>query len=220
MSKHLEKYMIKIKENLAQVSGQVHETEALLFAFSTIHEKIQFNGMVMYNHAQEILQNYTFPMLSSEEPLMQARACQVYGKYACYKFANQDHMNAALDKIIQYLWSPHDAVKVEAAIAVSIFLEHQETAVDLVRPGLGKILKVYLQIMDEIDFEDLVISLRRIVDAFENEIAPYAQSLCIKLQEAFCRLVKSSKNGDNKEEIDSEMGLTAERLMTAIRRVL
>ena len=40
MSKHLEKYMIKIKENLAQVVGQVHETEALLFAFGTIHEKI------------------------------------------------------------------------------------------------------------------------------------------------------------------------------------
>lgn len=100
--------------------------------------------MVMYNHAQEILQNFAFPMLSSEEPLMQARACSVYGKYAQYDFANKDHMSAALDKIIQYLWSPHDAVKVEAAIAVSIFLEHQESAVDLVRPGLGKILKVYL----------------------------------------------------------------------------
>ena len=33
------------------------------------------------------------------------------------------------------------------------------------------------------------------LNAFENEIAPYAQSLCIKLQDAFCRLVKSSKNG-------------------------
>lgn len=150
---------------------------------------------------------------------MQARACSVYGKYAEFDFANQEHMSAALDKIIQFLWSPHDAVKVEAAIAVSIFLEHQEAAVDLVRPGLGKILKVYLQIMDEIDFEDLVISLRRIVDAFENEIAPYAQSLCIKLSEAFCRLVKNNKN-QGQEDIDSEMGLTAERLMTAIRRVL
>jgi len=44
-------------------------------------------------------------------------------------------------------------------------LEHDE-AVNFVRPGLGNILKIFLKIMDDIDFEDLVIALRRIVDVF------------------------------------------------------
>ena len=78
-------------------------------------------------------------------------------------------------------------------------------------------LKIYLKIMDEIDFEDLVSALRKIVDVYTEEIAPYAISLCQKLSEAFVRIV-ASKGG--KEDEDTEVGLTAEGLMTAIRRVL
>ena len=43
--------------------------------------------------------------------------------------------------------------------------------------------------MDEIDFEDLVSALRKIVDVYTDEIAPYAISLCQKLSEAFVRIV-------------------------------
>jgi hypothetical protein len=46
------------------------------------------------------------------------------------------------------------------------------------RPGLANVLKMYLKIMDEIDFEELVGALRVIVDTYEDEIAPYAVSLC------------------------------------------
>jgi len=42
--------------------------------------------------------------------------------------------------------------------------------------------------MDEIDFEDLVSALRKIVDVFGDDIAPYAISLCSKLSEAHIRL--------------------------------
>jgi hypothetical protein len=47
-----------------------------------------------------------------------------------------------------------------------------------VKPALGNILKIFLKIMDEIDFEDLVTSLKKIVDVYGDEIAPYAVSLC------------------------------------------
>jgi hypothetical protein len=49
---------------------------------------------------------------------------------------------------------------------------------DAIRPALGDVLKIFLKIMDEIDFEDLVGALRKIVDIFEDDIAPYAVSLC------------------------------------------
>jgi hypothetical protein len=51
---------------------------------------------------------------------------------------------------------------------------------------------MYLKIMDEIDFEELVGALRIIVDTYEDEIAPYAVSLCQKLSEAYCRLIQNS----------------------------
>lgn len=71
--------------------------------------------------------------------------------------------------------------------------------------------------MDEIDFEDLVGALRKIVDIYEDEIAPYAVSLCHKLSEAYVRCIKTKGNQDDEE---TETGLTADGLMTAIRRVL
>ena len=48
-------------------------------------------------------------------------------------------------------------------------------------------------------------------------MAPYAVSLCQKLSEAYLRLL-ASKGGPDDE--DNEQGLTADGLMTAIRRIL
>lgn len=62
-------------------------------------------------------------------------------------------------------------------MALSSMLDH-EVVQDLLRPGLGSILKVFLKIMDDIDFEELVGALRKIVEVYEDEIAPFAVSLC------------------------------------------
>lgn len=112
--------------------------------------------------------------------------------------------------------SSHIVVRVEAALALSELLDHENVA-DFVRAGLGNILKVFIKIMDEIDFEDLVKALRKIVDIFNEEIAPYAISLCQKLSQAHIRLIQSR---GHYEDEDTEAGLTADGLMTAIRRVL
>lgn len=97
-------------------------------------------------------------------------------------------------------------------------LDHEE-AINFIRPGLEQILRVFLKIMDEIDFEDLVGALRKIVEVFQDEIAPFAVSLCYKLSEAHVRL-SSQKRGADEEDEDNETSLTADGLITAIRRVL
>jgi hypothetical protein len=71
--------------------------------------------------------------------------------------------------------------------------------------------------MDEIDFEDLVVALKKIVDIYGEDIAPYAVSLCRKLSEAYVRLTNSK---GSQEDEDAEEGMTADSLMSAIRRVL
>jgi hypothetical protein len=106
---------------------------------------------------------------------------------------------------------------VEAALAISAMLDH-EVVQGLLRPGLGNILQVFLKIMDDIDFEELIGALRKIVHVYDDEIAPFAVSLCQKLSEAYVRCI--SQKGNNTEDVDSEIGLTADGLFTAIRRVL
>ena len=43
--------------------------------------------------------------------------------------------------------------------------------------------------MDDIDFDELVDALRQLVEEYQEEIAPYAISLCTKLGEAYLRLI-------------------------------
>ena len=68
-------------------------------------------------------------------------------------------------------------VKVEAALAISELLNHQEV-VDFIRPNLGNILRIFLKIMDDVDYDDLIVALKDIVDKYGEEVAPYAVSLC------------------------------------------
>ena len=62
------------------------------------------------------------------------------------------------------------------------------TAVEFVRPGLEHVIRIYLKLIDDIDYDELITSLKKIVDVFEEEIGPYALDLCTKLGEAFMRL--------------------------------
>ena len=71
--------------------------------------------------------------------------------------------------------------------------------------------------MDEIDFEDLVKALKTMVEIYGDDINPYALSLCQKLSEAYVRIVQSKTSV---EDEDADTGLTADGLMSAIRKVL
>ena len=64
-------------------------------------------------------------------------------------------------------------------------------AIDFLRPGLGKVIKIYLKLIDEIDYDELIESLKVIVEIFSEEIAPFALELCSKLGESYCRLMES-----------------------------
>ena len=164
---------------------------------------------------EPILQTYVFNELSSENPFMRARACWLYG---CLHGAlnNEDHLRHVLNSIYANLTHSDLPVRVEAALALNDLLEHQE-AIDFLRPGLEVLLKTYLKIMDDIDFDELVTALQRLVDVYHDEIAPYAVSLCTKLSEAYVRLISIKGTG---EEEDNETCLTADGLMTAITRIL
>lgn len=71
-----------------------------------------------------------------------------------------------------------------------IELLYHEIGVTMLRPGLGTIIRIYLKLIDEIDYDQLIVSLKTIVEIYEEEIAPYALELCSKLGESFLRLTE------------------------------
>ena len=83
-------------------------------------------------------------------------------------------------------------MRVNAAVSLIRLLVHP-TAVEFVRPGLEHVIRIYLKLIDDIDYDELITSLKKIVDVFEEEIGPYALDLCTKLGEAFMRLSDQKK---------------------------
>ena len=97
-----------------------------------------------------------------------------------------------------------------------------EIAVELIRPGLGSVIKIYLKLIDDIDYDELVSALRSIVEVFDKEIGPYAIELTEKLSEAFLRLFSTKQGQGNEMELeeDGDTALTATGLFKALRRIL
>ena len=84
-------------------------------------------------------------------------------------------------------------------------------------------IRIYLKLIDDIDYDELIESLKVIVEVFEHEIAPYATELCARLGESYLRLLDSQKGqvgGGVELETELESSLTADGLLTAIRRIL
>lgn len=209
---------------------ELAKTEAYLYAFGNLSERCQWEEGETRGLMAAFLQVFAYGCLeeatsgkeTAARTLLRARACWFYGRFGAFEFPEDEerqraHLTAAVGRLHQHLWHGHDAVRVEAALALSAMLDH-EVVQDLLRPGLGGILQVFLKIMDDIDFEELVGALRKIVDVYGDAIAEYAVSLCSKLSDAYVRCI--SAKGTNVEDIDSEIGLTADGLFTAIRRVL
>ena len=134
-----------------------------------------------------IIENFIFPELTSENGFMRARAAWVYGQFAQFDFNNNEHLAAALDAMYKNLTHHDLPVRVNSAISLIKMLD-QEVAINIIRPGLNDVIKIYLKLIDDIDYDELIDSLKKIVEVFDDEIGPHATSLCDKLQEAYLRL--------------------------------
>eukprot|EP00347_Sterkiella_histriomuscorum_P021385 403334157 len=214
ISPHLQNYLQVLAQNLETPNDDFRIKEAVLHSLGNLADLISKDRELMVS-VEPLLQTFVYSELQSPNPYMKARACWLYGQFGKLPF-NEDHLRHVLNDVFQCLSNEHLPVRVEAALALNFMLSHQ-IAIDFLRPGLETLLKTYLKIMDDIDFDELIKALQEIVDVYEDEIAPYALQLCQKLGDAYLRLISNKGTGDDE---DQETTLSADGLMTAIRRVL
>lgn len=222
VSDYLQNYLQVLATNLEQPNEDFRVKEAILHSLGNLKEHIA-KSLDLQASIEPLLQQFVFNELASPNPFMRARACWLYGQFGSLpnSFADptgqgSDHLRHVLNGIYENLSHSDLPVRVEAALALNGLLEHQ-MAVDFLRPGLEVLLKTYLKIMDDIDFDELVEALQELVNVYQDEIAPYAVSLCAKLGDAYLRLLANKGSGDDE---DTETCLTCDGLMTAIMRVL
>jgi hypothetical protein len=62
-------------------------------------------------------------------------------------------------------------VRFNAAIALIKYLSH-DFAINFIKPALGNVISIYLNLIEEIDYYELIESLIVLVEVFLDEIAP------------------------------------------------
>ncbi|KAG1660790.1 hypothetical protein FOA52_011331 [Chlamydomonas sp. UWO 241] len=100
-----------------------------------------------------------------------------------------------LQSVVGCLSDPELAVRVDAAVAIRLFVE-EILDLGLLRPILPSLLSAIFQLMSEVDAEDLLATLESIVEKFDEEIAPFALQMSQQLGAAFWKYVNTADEDD------------------------
>ena len=133
---------------------------------------------------------------------MRARACWTYGQFAAIPYSDEANLLAALEKIMGCLADPEMPVRVEAALALRMFLKGEQ-CMEQVATVVPQLLEALFALMDDVENEELVDTLSVVVEQFPEQIVPYAVQLATKLSESFSAYTEDD-GGEEDENCSGE----------------
>ena len=79
------------------------------------------------------------------------------------------------------------------------------------RPGLRELIQEYLRIMSEVDLDELLVGLERVINTYKEDMEPYALQLTQQLFDSYTRLTAHTigmTNSTNADMICSVLSCT------------
>jgi hypothetical protein len=197
--------------------------DGLLYAFGNMKKPIMADKTIRAN-MEKIMANYILPMFSVPEAYLRARACWIAGLFALIKWENKENLLNVVKAILNGLQDKNTVVKVQAGMALTGYLENK-TITSEILPILPKLLEVYVNMMQEMDNGDVVVSIDYLVDAFRDQMEPFALDLCHKMAARFLSIFEEPEEdfgsfNDQEEEDYGEGVLVCANALRVIRTLL
>jgi len=166
---------------------------------------------------EPMISYHVLPELQSPEPYLRFRSLWFYGEFDSYSYQDHRHVHQAMDSIFQCLHPSQPSLPVRFYAATTIYklLKHNEVAQSFLRPALKDILEIYLNMMNEIDSDELVTALERIVAFYKEDMEPFALMLSRQLTDSYPKLVQVDARDDGGESAIAALGC-----VTAITRII
>lgn len=163
---------------------------------------------------ENILTTYIFPEIQNPAGHMRGRAFWVLQYFSDMKFKNPQILGEIMRLTANSILNDKELpVKVEAGIALKIFLNTQDDAGQFIKGQIKEITKELLTIIRETESEDLMNVLQRLVFTFSEQLYPIAVEICEHLATSFSCVL-------NSEEGNNEKVFTAMSLLNSIETLL
>ena len=128
----------------------------------------------------------------SANPFIRLRSYMVLYSFKNFKFQNIENLKKISDFIFQSLSDDNLSIRVFACITAPSFFGHKEIK-PILDEHISKILQIYITLMNEVEIEEILLSLENIIQHFNEKIKDYVVDLTKILVERFHKL---SKNED------------------------
>ncbi|XP_037934798.1 importin-7 isoform X2 [Teleopsis dalmanni] len=169
---------------------------------------------VYRDQVETMLTTYVFPEFQNSTGHMRARACWVLHYFCDIQVKNPQVLAEIMRLTTNALLTDKELpVKVEAAIALQMFLSTQEEGAQYVEGQIKEITKELLTIIRETENEDLTNVLQKIVCTFTSQLVPVAMEICQHLATTFSQVLESEEGSDDK-------AITAMGLLNTIETLL
>lgn len=172
---------------------------------------------IFKEQVEQLITSYVFPEFQSPYGHLRARACWVLHYFSDIKLKSPqtlaDIMRLTSEALLKDTELP---VKVEAAVALQMFLISQDHAQKYLEPQIKQITLELLTVIRETENEDLTNVLQKIVCTYSEQLMPIALEICQQLASTFQQVLESEEGSD--EKAITAMGLlnTMETLLSVM----
>ena len=175
------------------------------------------------NQLESMIVQYLFPELQSPTAFLRARACYALRNFAKLEYTVNDNSVRCLTSLINCLCNDTSLpVKVEAAMALNLFMSEGETGEKgkaIIIPHLQLIVMRIIEIIRQTEIDDVMIVLQKIVGLFDQELQPIAVQMTSQLVEFFKHVV-CSENAPSDETKAEERTVAAMGVLNTLDTVV
>ncbi|ETO12963.1 ran binding protein 7, partial [Reticulomyxa filosa] len=137
---------------------------------------------------QQMLRFHVFKDFKSPIGFLRARACWMVGKFYRINWTREEYAKLTL-QIIDALNDSEIPVKLEASHALGR-LATTSAGLATIKDNMDKVLSKYMELIDELGFDNVIMLFDLLVDRLEQDFTPRAKTIMLKLLELFNNLQK------------------------------
>ncbi len=166
-----------------------------------IESTIEFIKKELNKEIDMFLENIILPGLLSNNPFLMARACSIISKLTNCEINNMNVVMSISEQICKGIQSENLFLRIKSVNALSIMVSIQDTKKHF-KNDLKIILDTIFDLIKLISFDDLIDSLRSIVEEFQEEIKPFSKELISQLLETFWGIVNNNNQIKDVRDVD------------------